>query len=318
MSIEEQLSKAFKHSDSSLHCPPSLDIRIKEEYEQMVMGKTVQLKRKGKMPKIAAIALVVVLLCGFAYGSKFLFSDSTNFLSYEFYSSEAYDLKQETFEEARAAIKQVQSQLKPGEAAIVYLPEALKEFPLYPVTKPDYISNKHEWQLVLDEQGITEQLPDSLLEASYQFEAGAINNYPVIGLDQHDLIAEMEAEKKISNSNQPIWRLTDLTTNSSMPSYISVYRAENGEAIHLTLEVHDEVVKLEGFTSTGTEYEEYNLNGKKAHYTKNNQALLGDSGVLQNVMWMEEKDGKTIIYNVESDSLNMTKEKLLEAVRSLP
>src|SRR5690606_5779675 len=217
MSIEKQLSEAFKHNEASLQCPPSLDNRIMAEYEQAAMdkGRNVKMMKKGRLPKVALIAIIVVLLCGFAYGSKFLFSNATDKLSYQLYSSDAFHLKEETFQNARATLKEVRSQLLPGETAVVYLPEIIKDVPLYGVFNPDYNTDIHEWQQVLEEQGVTEKLPASLLDGVYQFEGGALNNlfYPLIGWDQDELLAEMEAEKKTSNNEQPIWRLTDLTTN---------------------------------------------------------------------------------------------------------
>lgn len=321
MSIEKQLSEAFKHNEVSLHCPPSLDNRIMAEYEQAVMnkGSNVYMMKKRRLPKVALIALVVALLCGFAYGSKLLFSDSTNQLSYQFNSSEAFHLNAETFEHARATLQEVKTQLAPGEAGIVYMPEIFKDYPLYGVTNPDYIADKQQWELVLEEHGLTEQLPDSLLEGAYSFKAGAVDEYPLISLEQNGLLAEMEAEKKTSNNDQPVWRLSDSTTNPIMTSYISVYEDENEEAIRLSWQIYDEVVsKINGFTSPTTEYEEYDLNGKKVHYTKNNQSLYTESDVLQSAMWMVEKDGQSFIYTIESDSPSMTKEKLIDAVKSLP
>jgi len=320
MSIEKQLSEAFKHNEASLHCPPSLDNRIMAEYERAAMnkGRNVYMMKKRRLPKVALIALVVALLCGFAYGSKLLFSDSTNQFSYQFNSSEAFHLKAETLEHAREKLQEVKTQLAPGEAAIVYMPEVFKDLPLYGVTNPAYIANMHEWQLVLEEHGLTEQLPESLLEGAYPFKAGAVDEHPLISLEENEWLEEMEAEKKTSNNDQPVWKLADSTTNPIMTSYISVFEAEDGEAIRLSWQIYDEISKIEGFTSPSTEYEKYDLNGKKAHYTKNNQSLLSENAVLQSVMWMEEKDGQSFIYTVESDSPTMTKEKLIEAVKSLP
>ncbi|MEK4251504.1 DUF4367 domain-containing protein [Paenibacillus sp. FSL W7-1287] len=319
MSIEKQLSEVFKHNEASLQCPPSLDNRIMAEYEQAAMdkGRNVKMMKKGRLPKVALIAIIVVLLCGFAYGSKFLFSNATDKLSYQLYSSDAFHLKEETFQNVRATINEVQSQLAPGEAALVYLPEVIKDFPLYGVYNPEYIADKQQWQQVLEEQGVTEQLPDSLLGDEYQFEAGAVMNYPLIGLDQDDLIAELEAERKSSNNEKPIWRLTDRMMDS-YSKFTSVYRAAHGNAIQLSWQIYDEVTKIDGYTSPTTDVEELNLNGKKAHYTKNNQSLLAESGVLQSVMWLAEKDGKSIMYTIESDSPDISKETLIEAAKSLP
>ncbi|MFC6333680.1 hypothetical protein ACFP56_13720 [Paenibacillus septentrionalis] len=324
MSIEQQLSKAFKHNESSLQCPPSLDAQILADYEQAVSGKgrNDHMKKKAGLPKIAVIALIVAVLCGFAYGSKFLFSDSTSSLSYQFFSGDAFHLDLDKLENTRASLREVKAQLEPGEAALVYLPGIIKDMPVFGVASPHYIYDNAQWESILEERGITEQLPQSMLAGAYQFEAGTLNNpfYPYIDYDQEKIVEEMEAEKKSKNENETIWRKAEYTAMpSGISMYTSVYRNVSGSAINYSWQVYDDsVVKIDAYTSPDTEYEEYNVNGKKVHYTKNKQSLLADNGVLQSVMWMADKDGKTTIYSLESDSLDMTKETLIEAVRSLP
>ena len=328
MSIEQKLTEAFKHNESSLDCPPSLDTRIIAEYDRMVMNKrgNSKMKKKLSMPRVVIIALVVAILCGFAYsGSKFLYSDSKGHFSIRLQSNEAFSLDPITLEKARNSIKVVQAQLAPGETAVVYHPEVFSQFPvdipIIGVSNLEYIYDAQQWKAVLEEQNVTESVPQSLLAGTYEFEAGAINSpfYSMMGMDAMDLLDEMKVEKKNVDEDKPLWRLTDIFTLPDISVYTTVYRDTNGEALYFTWQIYnDSSMKVESFTSPSTEYEEFNLDGKKIHYVKINESLFGDSTVFQSVMWMEEKGDATIVYSIESDSVTMTKEKLTAAVTSLP
>lgn len=328
MSIEQKLAEAFKCNESSLECPPSLDTRIMAEYDRMAMNtrRNSIMKKKLSMPKVAIIALVVAVLCGFAYsGTKFLYSDSKGHFSIRLQSNEAFTLDSGTLEKVRNSIKAVQEQLAPGETAVVYYPEVFSQLPIdipvIGVSNLQYIFDAQQWKAVLEEYDVTETVPESLLAGAYEFEAGAVNSpfYPMTGLDTMDLLDEMKVEKKNMNEDKPLWRLTDISTFPEHSVYTSVYRDTNGEALYFIWQVfNDSSMKVESFTSPSTEYVEFDLNSKKVHYVKNNESLFGESTVLQSMMWIEEKDNGTIVYSIETDSVNMTKEKLIEAVKSLP
>lgn len=320
MSIERQLREAFKRNETSLECPPSLDNRIMAEYEQMVVAtrRDSKMKKRMSLPKVAIIALIIVVLCGFAYGGKLLFSDSKGNFTFQLQSSEMVSLSPDLVEKARQSLKEVQDQLEPGETAVVYIPEVYSKINL-PLAATNWvlISDMQQWREVLDEQGITELLPDSLLSEAYQFDAGAPNSplNPTFGMDAMNLLEEM---KKENAGDEIFWRLTD-TSDSLVTTYTSIYRDGNGEAIYLIASVFDEeIVASKGLTPPNTEYELIDFNGKTGHYTKYEQSLVGESNVLHNVMWIEENDGRAVSYNVTSDSITMTKERLLDVVRSLP
>ncbi|WP_042169474.1 hypothetical protein [Paenibacillus gorillae] len=327
MSIERQLAEAFKRNESALECPPSLDARIMADYGRMTMGKRGDsfMKRKWSWSRAAIIVVVVAILSGFAYaGNKFLFSDSQGRYSIHMQTNEVFSLAPDTLEKARASLKEVQVQLAPGETAVVYLPEMAAQFsgeqPPLGVTNPNYITDLQQWKHVLEESSITESLPDSLLGGTYQFQAGTLNSplHFLIGLDAMKLQDEMKTEIKKTEGNRPLWRLTAPPVDIPQSYYTSVYRNANGEALYISWGVlKGSSIKLEGITSPDTEYVQLDLNGHKAHYTKNEQSLYGDSNVFQSVMWIEEQEDQTIVYHVESDSASMTKERLIEAATSL-
>ncbi|GGG72425.1 hypothetical protein [Paenibacillus radicis (ex Gao et al. 2016)] len=327
MSIERQLAEAFKRNESAIECPPSLDARIMAEYRRLRMDKRGDsfMKRKWSLPKVAIIVVVVAVLSGFAYaGNKFLFSDSKGRYAIHMQTNEAFRLNQETLEKVRASLQEVQAELAPGETAVVYLPELAAKFngelPPLGVTNPAYMTDIQQWKQVLEKSSIAEPLPDSLLGGTYPFQAGTLNSpfHFMMGLDAIELQDEMKTENKKGEDNRPLWRLTAPPVDIPQSYYTSVYRNANGEAIYISWGVlKGSSIKLEGISSPDTEYVQLDLNGQKAHYTKNDQSLYGDSNVFQGIMWIEEEEDQTIVYHVESDSASMTKERLIEAATSL-
>jgi len=322
MSIEKQLNEAFKHNESSLQCPPSLDSRIIAEYDKAVMARrrSVTMFKKRPLPKVVMIALVFVLLCGFAYGSKLLMSDSTSKLSYEIYSNKAFHFSDETIEMARSKLSEVKSRLELGETAVVYLPELSKDYPLFAVENPTYVDDLQQWQSIIAEQGVIENVPRTIFNGLYHFKGGTEGNpfYASINISQKELIEEMKAESKNNTNNEPVWRIVNDAKIPDVSLYSQVYQAENGETIHLSWQIYsDWTFKVESYLSSEEQYEEVNVEGKKAHYIKNNQALLAKDGLLQILTWMVEKNGDSIIYSLESDSPGITKERLVEIFKSM-
>jgi|GEM_PF-1093071 len=327
MSIERKLTEAFKRDQAELECPPSLDERIMADYGRMAMDgrRNKHMKNKRGLSRIAIIAAVIAVLSGFGYaGTQLLFSDSLGKYSIRMQSNEALTINPEVLDRARASLKMVQDQLAPGTTAVVYLPEVFSEYRGAPlpigVTSPDWVAGAQEWQVVLEEKGVTETLPDSLLGGAYTLKAGSLKSpfHVLMGLDAMDRMNEMIAEHNATNGEGPLWRLTEQSSEGPESYYTSVYRDVNDEALYYTWQIiSDASIKTEALTSPSTVYEELDLGGYKAHYTKNDQSLFGESNVLQGIMWMEEKEGETIVHHVESDSASMTKERLVEVASSL-
>lgn len=323
MSIEEQLRQQFQNEKASLHSPRSLDARIMKEYERHVVekGRVDHMNKRFRFKKMAITVAVVALLCGFGYGGKLLYSHANDNFKISYSVSDKYDLSKEQLDFARASLKEVRSQLAPGETALVYLPNLFRDFPGSVVTNPQYNYDLQQWQHILGEKGLAQYMPKSLLNEEFQAEAGVLNNpfHPLVGTDYEQLIEEMKIEYNNGNDDQPIWRLADVTKLPEIEHYTTVYTNTDGEELLLSWQlVEQPVISMEGYASTSTEYEEHEINNKKVHYTKNHQDLLGESGVLQSATWITEQEGTTIIHYVETDSLDITKETLLQAVKALP
>jgi len=323
MSIERQLTEAFKSNNSSLECPPSIDQKVMAQYRAATMAEkgSFVMKKKSPVWKTAIVAVLVVVLSGFAYsGTKLLYSNSEGKVQYSIHSSEAFQYTPEELGQLRGTIKEVQDQLEPGQTAAVYLPQLFKQFPnvppLFGVTKPAFISDLQQWREILDQEGVTEVLPEALLGGQYQFAEGAVNDAHV-GTDVFDIANQLKAEYESRVDDEPVWRLTQSDDSDFASRYLSIYRNIYGEAIQLNWEVYNETMKVDGFTSASSQYESFELNGETVHYIYNTQYLFGDSSELQSVIWQEEKDDATIFYSVETHSPNITQEQLLAVAEQL-
>ncbi|BBH23256.1 hypothetical protein Back11_46010 [Paenibacillus baekrokdamisoli] len=321
MSIERQLVKEFEQDSQNRKCPPDLDTRITAEYRQQVMqqrGKPF-MPRKWKMPKVVLIAIIVMIVCGFAYtGSKLLFTDKNGNATVNVHSNQQLKLEKDALERVRLTLKEVKSQLGPGETAVVYV----SDFDFYGswlgAFNPVTLSEIEQWKTKLKEHEVEEKLPDSLL-GSFDFVEGMEGDpfFPALGTDAISVWEGMKAESKKTGS-KTLWRKTIGSSIKPTSPYTSVFRNSNQDSIYLTWDiVNGPTVKFEMMTPPNTSYEELDINGLKAHYTKDEQSLYGDSNINQDVMWIKESGGKTIVYHVRSDSLDMTKEQLVEAAKSL-
>jgi hypothetical protein len=327
LSIEQKLVEEFEQDSNHMRCPPSLDSRIATEYRQQMMDHRGELllRRKWNRPRIVLVSIIAVMfICGFAYaGSKLLFADAKGKFSINVQSNPQMELGKDALEKVRFSLKEVKSKLEPGETAIVYVPEfdiQVNGHQLwFRAYKPVTLTELEQWKAKLTEYDVEEKLPDSLL-GSYKFVEG-MEGYPFSAFigsnDATSLLEEMKAESKKTGSKM-LWRKTAVLPDKPTSPYTSVFRNSNQNTIYLTCDiVSGPSVKYETMSPPNTSYEELELNGLKAHYTKSEQSLYGDSTIYQDVMWIKESEGKTVVYHVGSDSLDMTKEQLVEIAKSL-
>jgi hypothetical protein len=324
MSIERNLKSEYERNSSLIKCPPSLDSRIMAVFNGFVMeqrGKR-DLLRKWKLPRAAWIAVIaVVVLCGFAYaGSKLLFEEQKGNFAIRMDASESVELEKADVEKIRDTLKEVKTQLSAGESAVVYLADYEAKFtrmPLLAVTNAVMEREIQDWKAILKYHHAPDNIPESIF-GTYQF-VGGMKAPPYgafVDMDTVQLLDEMKAESR-KTGNDVIWRKYTATADP-IPAYTSIYRNPEQATIYFSLQmVSDVPIRMEVTTSASSVYEELNLNGNKAHFTRTEQALYGDSNIYQDITWMNEDGERTLIYQVGSDSSSVTKEQLVQAARSM-
>lgn len=324
MSIEQQLKDEFLQSSKNIVSPPSLDSRIMAAYREHVVKKRgmKQVRVLWKLPNVALIGLLFVLLCGFAYaGGKLLFQDKQGNVQFSFTANKELTYESGALEKIRHSLSEVKAQLNTGETAIIYFAESgigVKDYSLQAVSNPEVVKDLELWNTTVTHHNATAHIPESLL-GTYKFVEG-MESPPFGALIDNDALKHLDDMKDESKKTgkDVVWRKISAKSTPGINYYTSVYRNPQQETIHFSLEtVNDVKIKLEGITPPSTVYEDLDIKGHKGHYTMNNQSLYGASDVYQNIMWIEEKGDQTIIYQVGTDSPSVTKQQLFQAALSL-
>jgi hypothetical protein len=322
LSIEQRLAEEFER-DSRI-CPSGLDVRITAEYRQQVMQQRGQpfMSKRRRMPKYVLITLIFILVCGFGYaGGKLLFFDHGK-LSVSNRTEQKLEFKQEDVAKIRGSLEQVKAQLSPGETAVVYLRDYDLEVEGAPVVfgiNNPVIIPLNAWKTALQQKGVVEKLPETLL-GSYTLAEG-METSPFqanFGSDAYTVLDGLKAEAKKSGSEM-LWHTADASDNI-IATYTSVYHnAAAGDTIYLTWQIAGGDINPVIFqlSPPGVISEDVEIGGLTAHYLKNDQSLFGQSSLHQDVTWLSQTGDKSVVYHVQTDSLSMSKEQLVEAATSL-
>jgi len=324
MSIEEQLKEEFKHNTKNMVCPPAIDRRVMNACrEQMLEKKGEQpMRRRGKWSKAIMLILLIAVVSGFAYaGRTLLFEETKGNMTMSAAKVEEFKLSKTQLESIREARKEVKAQLKPGESAVVYLTELdkIKDIPFISVSRPEVNEDLDNWSKAMAQQ-FNVLPPDSLL-GSYRFAGGMeespFGTYWGTDTDVAALRKEMKDESEASGKDM-VWRITQAPSPLAILSYTTTYLNSEQETLYLSMETAlDSSIKIQLVTPPTTKYEEIDLNGQSAHYFSNDSYIYTDNNFYQEISWMIEKEGRTIIYRIGTDSPSLTKEKLMEAAQSL-
>ena len=324
MSIERQLRQAFRKHADTISPPPAVDAAISAAYlrHRVEKSEVKRMKMRKRLSRAAVAALVIAVLSGFAYaGSKLLFEQEKGHVGLKYRAVEQFTIPKETAERIRFQLNAVKEQLEPGEKAVVYLKdmkivEPLGLDPVLGVDKPEPVASLEAWQAMLTDTGAVAELPSELLNGTYHFAEGFVG-YPflgALGLSAMELVPELAAESE-ATGQAAVWR-EYVPDDLPVTGYTTVYR--NGEhTIYFTVDPIAEPLRFEAMMSGDAALEQVQVDGAEAAYTRNENSLFADSGVYQEITWLEEREGRTVIHSVGTDSDAVSKEQLLEAAGSL-
>ncbi len=324
MSFEEQLKQEFKRHSKHLSCPPTLDTRINTSYRNHFLEK----RGKGKMhnkvffKKGIIIALVFLLLSGFAYGGLLLFHAEKGNISMNYTAYKDLSLDKGTLDKVRASLKDIRNQLQTGEMAVVYVSELDNKKEISPylsllaVAKPKIINQKQAWQQELMQQHININIPNTIA-GTYHFIGG--KKTPAFGValgtDEVSLKDELMAESK-KTGKDIVWEKATPTKKPIVQSYTTIYQDEHQGEIYYTIQLASEKVRMEGKTSASSQYNAMDINGNQVNYLRNEQSLYGNSNEYQSIIWMTTQGDQTYIHTVSTDSTKITKEQLKAAAKN--
>jgi hypothetical protein len=328
MSIEIELKREFRKSAEAMKCPKHFDVHVHTLYRNYMERKSVAFRRftfTGKTLRTAAIALLVVVLAGFIYGStQLLFKTSTQNINIELAADSKLVLKHTSGKAIRQSLDDVRRQLAVGESAIVYFTDLAKEdyplfrkYPILPVSNPYLYSDLEQWTTLLSERNLVFKQP-SHLPASYTF-AGGKQELPLGGTitpTSYGLIGELRKNAE-ETGNSVVWRKIALDA-ATIPAFTSIYKNDHQEEIYVSMQVVPATnVDIRGLTGNQTTSENVKVNERDAFYTNNNNQMLSKTDVYQDLVWLESEHDRTIVYRVSSGSLTVTKDELLQIAQSM-
>ncbi len=321
MSIEQQLQQHFHRRAEKLACPVEIDDQVQKKVQSLIYTNDAQKTKMTscRLPIFSMIAIVILLLSGFAFAStQLLFKANKDNHSYEFYADPTLTLQHITGKEIRESLNYVKSQLAIDETAVVYLSDFAKEKhplikknPLISVSNPYIETNFTHWNNTLDQALSEYNLPADLLD-EYAFVGGKFG-YPLfpnsITPSEDQLINSLRKEAK-ETGTKLVWQKI---TPSASPTtaYTSIYKNNDGDEVYVTMELFPEgPIRVESFANEAMAYEQLSINDKEAFYI-HSQNFFSETDQYQDLFWMESVNRQTVVYRIGTTSIHLSREDLV-------
>ncbi|NOU96394.1 hypothetical protein GC093_24720 [Paenibacillus sp. LMG 31456] len=329
MSIENQLKLELNQAAAKRKYPRGLDDRIYRLFDEHRKKKRPSFIRawRKKYGSIAVIAASLLLFSGVAYASTLLYNLQANNISIEVAGEQKLQFSQAQLKEIRASIHEVRQQLSVGESAVVYineldrvkLPGAQTGMGLTKVNQPKSYTDITQWKDVVKGNFEGIKIPVELPQG-FTFSSGELES-PIGMLDaastakyykplQQQAAAAKQSMAWQKAAAQDKLAPTDFITESPRLVYMNSSH-DRIEISYSVMPASDKNIDVKIKTSPSSTADNVQVAGFDAAYTVNNNSFLSDTGVVQDINWLEQKDGRTVIYHVSSPSTNVSKEELL-------
>lgn len=319
MSIEEQLKTEFHHKAHTLKQPPQLDARVRQLYGDHVKKVEISMY-KSKFMKVAIIALLVAVVSGFGYiTAQIVFQTESEHVKLSYSADTELTLQYTTGKEVRASLNGVKEQLSDGESAVVYLDALAREdhplfqqYPVLLVSKP-IIYNSMEESIERLEQYTSHYKTPSQLPEHFSFIGGKME-HPLGGMmsPENDALIEELLDQAKRTSEAVIWKENKQQGVEFMHVFTFIYGNEEQAEIYISLQIiEDGGIAIEGTAGADMNYATVNIGDVVGHYMENNSFFLSNTDHYKSITWLEQIDTQTIIYEISSESLRVTKEDLI-------
>ncbi|MDF2662489.1 MAG: hypothetical protein K0Q94_5280 [Paenibacillus sp.] len=325
MQTDKELKAAFRKRAQTILPPAGLDRQIAGIYENFVQTQSRHPSRPGTLSRLrsaagrrtAIIALCFCLFSGIAYASNALYKVNTSNLKYEMTIDPNIALPSSTAEQIRNVFDGVRSSLGEDEKALVFVSLLDREkLPAFAsVSNPRIYTDLAQWKQVVGyhaDWSLPGQLPDG-----YSI-AGGRTQLPVEGgtlewMKRYERTLKEEAKR---NGQPAAWTKIEASDNAgSTGVYVPnmLVTKEGGAEITASWQVIPEGtnVEIHGKSGNGTMSEKVTVSGKEAAYMYSSDNFLSRTGYVQHLSWADEVNGKSILYQLSSESADVSKEDLL-------
>lgn len=325
MQTDKELKVAFRKRAETILPPAGLDSQIAGLYEGYVHKKSGQTSRTNRIFRIknaagrrtAIIALCFCLFSGIAYASNTLYKLNTSNLTYEMAIDPNVALQYSTPEQLRNVFANVRTSLGEEEKALVFISlldrEKLPAFAT--VSNPRIYTDLAQWKTAVGydaDWNLPDQLPDG-----YSI-AGGRTQLPVEGGTQEWMKAyERKLKEEVKRTGEPAaWAKITASGNQDNPGvYVPNMILTKGHGTEITASWQSipqgTNIEIHGKSGSGTTAETLTVAGHEAAYMQSSDNFLSRTGYVQHLSWAEDVHGKTILYQLSTESADVSKEDLL-------
>lgn len=337
MSIENRLKLAFKQSAVQLKQSHQLDSRIEQLFDKFSQAKGNSPKwfsNQNKFARVVIIAACFLIFSGFAYASTLLYHLNLNNINIKASKDSQFNFSQKQLDEIIGSRNEVKKQLSPGESAFVFISEVdrikipgILDGPgmgLIKVSNPQPYSDINQWK-ELTKKNFAEFKMPTALPAGFTFTSGEIEQTNGI-TDSYDdrKYYKILKDKALAANGKMAWQKADSEDYSRQVRDLNkprlIYTNSYNDQIEVNYTVKPlgvtnmNITFMMGDSSTADKVRVADLEG---YYTVNNQNVFSDTGYMQDINWLEQVNGQTIIYHVSTPSKHVTKEDLLLVANNL-
>jgi hypothetical protein len=336
MSIENQLKLEFKQMAQQLKRPHQLDTQIEQLFDTHFRKNESSLKLSfsyKKYGRIAVITACLLFFSGVAYASALLYNLHSNHVSIEASSDSQLNFSQIQLNELRGFLSEVSDQLSPGESAFVYMTELDKiKFQGAPhgqgltkVNKPIMYSDFSQWK-DLTKKDYGDLKTPTILPDGFTFIKGELNS-PLGNIDvtNEKKYYTLLKKKAIAEDKKMAWQKAVPDDSNHEKEFIQdiprlVYTNSDKDQIEISymlLPKAGNPITLKSRMSDSSTANKVTVSDFDAYYTVNKNNFMSETGTLQDINWIEQANGQTILYHVSSPSANVSKDELLLVANNL-
>jgi len=316
MSIEQELTKAYKQSATELKRPVELDARIEQLFQKQRFRKQSKLHAVKKSWTLRII-VAGLLLTSMGFSTPYIFHFKDEIIDYMLHNGQLGTYDAMLAQQMRETLEQVKQTLPTNGKGIFYskklkslLPKT-KPIPFTIVTNPYIWKVEKDWEMQLTEASVELDLPDSLSETLTFI--GGQKEQPFGGwLSSADMGSLNELKKRVKSEKlEETWFPWPHSskTNEEQPIFTTTYESESTDIIHITMEVFTEKSNLQ-MQSNITDQEQILIGEQPATYAHVEPFLFSDTNQYQSVFWLDSLADETILYTIGSPNVDMTKSEL--------
>ncbi|KIV53273.1 hypothetical protein AM501_16140 [Aneurinibacillus migulanus] len=321
MQMDEKVKYQLKKEMKQIEVPKQLDAHITQLYERHMEAKR-GLSRYGKPSRVAAIVVSCLLFSGVAYASNLLYSMHAPGFNLSVSKNEGPVIEREQADEIRSFLYSVKGQLATGETAIIYAAELEKrKLPvLIKVSNPSLYTNMDDWRKQLPKSLANINVPQSF-PGGFALVGGRIglSTEPISVQDYNSYAGELK-KRADETGNKMVWEKAKPSHSQNQIGISTpnvMYTNQSGDNVYVSYETipNDETsIKINTNHDTTSE----KINGEDSvYYSRNINNFLSETGVFQEITWIEKGEEGNILYRIFTESPTVKKQDLLLMLNNL-